>query len=206
MRRAAALVAALAACVCASTARADGDPASDYLLGLQVFVPFDAKIPDAKQKEVFEVVRAANTAGYKIRAAIIWSSYDLGSVTALWHKPRQYARFLGAELRFVYKGRLLIVMPNGFGFFWNGKSVDREYAVLEKIPTGKSGIELVDAVEKAVVALAADDGIKVDARAGSGGESHSRQRLIILLATVAAILLAILLRLALRGRTLRKSA
>ena len=33
----------------------------------------------------------------------------------LWAKPQVYARFLGAELRFVYKDTLLIVMPQGFG-------------------------------------------------------------------------------------------
>jgi hypothetical protein len=38
----------LAACVVAGTARADRDPASDYLLGEKVFFPFDAKIPPAK--------------------------------------------------------------------------------------------------------------------------------------------------------------
>ena len=57
---------------------------------------------------------------------MIASSYDLGSITSLWRKPRTYARFLGAELQFVYKDRLLIVMPNGFGISRQGQPVDRE--------------------------------------------------------------------------------
>ena len=45
MRRALLVLAALAACALAGTARADGDPASDYLLGHQVFFPYDLKLP-----------------------------------------------------------------------------------------------------------------------------------------------------------------
>jgi len=198
MRRAL-LLALVAACVAAGTARADGDPASDYLLQTPVFFPFDAKIPKAKQKETFELVTAANRAGYKIRAAIIWSAYDLGAVTSLWRKPRTYARFLGTELRFVYTDRLLIVMPNGFGFYWKGHPDSQEYAVLSKIKTGKSADELIDATQKAVVALAAAKGVKVEAKNGSSG-SRTKQRVIIVLDAVFAVWLAVLLRLFLRKR------
>ena len=52
--------------------------------------------------------------------AIIGAPVDLGAVTALWDKPPAYASFLGVELSLVYKQRLLIVMPNGFGFNWTG--------------------------------------------------------------------------------------
>ena len=43
------LIVMAAACVLAGTAHADGDPASDYLLGTQVFLPYDIKLPAAKQ-------------------------------------------------------------------------------------------------------------------------------------------------------------
>ena len=59
--------------------------------------------------------------------AIIASPYDLGAVTALWRKPRAYARFLGIELSLAYKQRLLVVMPNGFGFNWPGHSSASAY-------------------------------------------------------------------------------
>jgi hypothetical protein len=183
----------------AGTARADGDPASDYLLGQQVFLPFDAKIPVSKQREAINTLASVNRAGYKIRAAIIWSSYDLGAITSLWRKPRTYARFLGLELKFVYKQRLLIVMPNGFGFFWNGHPTTREYAVLSKIPTGRSGVQLVDAAEKAVVALAAANGVKVDARVGKA-PSRNHQRLFILLVAILVVAVAVVLRVVLRKR------
>ena len=108
MRRAVLVSAAvLAACVVAGSARADGDPASDYLLGVQVFIPYDLKLPAEKQKELSALVHDANRSGYAIRVALIGSAYDLGAVTSLWQKPRPYAKFLGAELQFVYKQRLL---------------------------------------------------------------------------------------------------
>jgi hypothetical protein len=126
-----AVVVAVGACVLAGGARADGDPASDYLLGQRIFFPFDVKVPKQKQQELSSVVDAANRGGLKIRVALIWSSYDLGAITALWKKPRTYARFLGQELQFVYKQRLLIVMPSGFGIYWHNHPVDRN--------TGRSG-------------------------------------------------------------------
>ena len=55
--------------------------------------------------------------------AIIAKPDDLGSVTSLWREPQAYAHFLGLELSLAYKGRLLVVMPNGFGFNWTGHSV-----------------------------------------------------------------------------------
>jgi hypothetical protein len=199
MRRALLLVLLVGACVTAGTARADGDPASDYLLQTLVFFPFDAKIPVAKQRETFDLVNAANKGGYKIRAAIIWSAYDLGAVTSLWKKPRTYARFLGTELRYVYKNRLLIVMPNGFGYYWRGHPDAKAYAVLSKIKTGKSPDELVEATQKAVVALAAANGVKVEAANGKS-ESRTKQRVIIVLVAVGAVFLAVGLRVLLRRK------
>ena len=133
MKTLALLCACLAAAVAAQAARADGDPASDYLLGSKVFLPYDAKFPAKQSAELTALVAAANTAGFKIRVAVIWSDYDMGSVTTLWRKPRTYAKFLGLELGFVYKQRLLVVMANGFGFNWPRHSPAPGYAILSKI-------------------------------------------------------------------------
>jgi hypothetical protein len=199
MRIATPLAALLLACVVAASARADGDPASDYLLGSQVFLPFDAKIPKAKQQELIGVLAAANKGGYKIRAAVIASSYDMGAITSLWRKPKTYARFLGLELRFVYKQRLLIVMPNGFGYFYSGHPTTDEYAALEKIPIGQGAVGLVDAAEKAVMTLAGSSGVQIDAKTAHA-PSHARQRLIIVLATIVGVLVLVGARLALRAK------
>jgi hypothetical protein len=205
MKRASALAllaVAFAAAMIASTARADGDPASDYLLTQKVFFPFDTKFPAKQQAEFAGLVEAANRAGFKIRVALIASSYDMGSVTTLYRKPRTYAPFLAAEIAFVYKQRLLVVMPNGFGFNWPHHPSKPAYAVLAKIPIRPGPTGLLDAARTAVKRLAAADGIKVTAptHVTTPGQRNSHDRLIIIAASVAALLLAVAARFALRRR------
>jgi hypothetical protein len=192
--------AALAAFALAASARADGDPASDYLLTQQVFFPFDQKLPQEKKQQLLGLVAAANRGGYKIRVALIASTYDLGSVTALWGKPRRYARFLGEELQFVYKQRLLIVMPSGFGFSHGRQPTRAAYAVLDKLPPPRGPTGLADAATEAVRRLAAASGVKLTAPAPAPAPSRTRDRLIIVAAAVAALLLALEARRLLRRR------
>jgi hypothetical protein len=204
MRRALVVALLLVACVLAGTARADGDPASDYLYGLKVFLPFDVKVPKERQREFVSFVETANRSGYAIRVAVIGSSYDLGSVTSLWRQPRTYARFLGAELQFVYAKRLLIVMPNGFGIYRAGHPVEREYRVLATIPIGKGAVGLVDAAEAAVRKLATSSGVTLNASKRDTKSNGHRDALIVL-AAVAILALAELLRNALRRRRTKRS-
>jgi uncharacterized protein YqgV (UPF0045/DUF77 family) len=196
------LVVAIALCMLAGTAHADGDPASDYLLGTQVFLPYDVKLPAAKQQELVSIVANANKAGYAIRVALIGSAYDLGSVASLWRQPRPYAKFLGTELQFVYKHRLLVVMPNGFGFNWPRHPSDKAYAVLSAVPIGKGPVGMLDSAVTAVQKLAAASGVKVvGTSAGTthkGGLAH--RRVLIVLAATALLAIAVLLRLGLRRK------
>jgi hypothetical protein len=154
MRIVALLAVCLAAALMAASARADGDPASDYLLVQRVFVPYEAATAGKQQHDLTAAVAAANKAGFKIRVAVIASPYDLGSVTVLWRKPQTYARFLGAELAFVYRQRLLVVMPNGFGFNWPKHRPKAAYAVLAKVRLGKGVAGLLESATAAVQALA----------------------------------------------------
>jgi hypothetical protein len=195
------LVALALFCVFGGTARADGDPASDYLLGTQVFIPFDLKIPKASQQELTSLVHDTNTSGYTIRVALIGSAYDMGSVTSLWRKPKPYAKFLGAELTFVYKNRLLVVMPNGFGFNRPGHSSAKEYATLSKIKIGSGAMGLLTAAQAGVQRLAASSGVKIK-RTGdsSGGHSMAHDRVVIIIAAVALLAVAIALRVLLRRK------
>jgi hypothetical protein len=201
MKRALLVLSVLAACAFAATARADGDPASDYLLGTQVFIPFDMKLPAAKQQELVSIVRDANKSGYAIRVALIGSAYDLGAVTSLWRQPRPYARFLAAEIEFIYKRRLLIVMPNGFGFNWQKHPSTKEYAMLSTIPIGTGADGMLDSAVTAVQKLATASGVAiVRTQAPASTKSGSRVRLFIVLAAIAGLALAVLLRLALRSK------
>lgn len=122
LSRAVALLLALAASLggFASLAAADGDPASDVLVTQTLFLPSDAGVPASQQAQLTTLLAAARRAGMKLRVAVIASPTDLGSVGLLWRQPQLYARFLGKELTLLYRGTLLIVMPNGFGLSLSG--------------------------------------------------------------------------------------
>jgi hypothetical protein len=160
-----------AALVAASASRADGDPASDVLYTGSVFFPYGTDISPAAQRALLETVAKAGRAGYPIRVALIGQQADLGAVTSLWGKPKQYARFLDAELRYVYDGSLLVVMPAGFGFAAAARSTTAEYRVLARLvqPSGQDG--LADSAARAVAELATAAGHPVTAVDTSGGGS-----------------------------------
>jgi hypothetical protein len=152
MRLAAIALAALL--LAAAAARADGDPASDFLYTREAFVPYDLKVDPQAKRDFLAAVRTANRNRFGIRVAVIGNAFDLGAVPSLWRKPRAYARFLGAELAFVYKQRLLIVMPNGFGYFWKGHDTRAAYAALQRIRIAAGPTGLVVAGRQAVQELA----------------------------------------------------
>ena len=192
-RRRLLLFAALATLLVPVAARADGDPASDYLLGQQTFIPPDAGVPTAYVDQLNATVREAKARGYTIRVALIATRYDMGAVTILYEKPKQYARFLGQELAFVYKGRLLVVMPTGLAVSRGGKAVPAEQRVADALGAPGGGRALAAAATRAVVRLAARSGVVVPAAplASSGrGSSTNRDRTIIAAAAVAAALVA----------------
>jgi len=150
----------------AAVARADGDPGSDVLVYQDLFVGSDAGLSVAQQLQLSGLLKGAVRAGMPVRVAIIASRSDLGAVTALWLNPRAYARFLGLELSLAYKQRLLVVMPNGFGFNWPGHSTAPAYNLLAKIAIQPGGAGLLKAAENAVQTLADADGVKLRPAAG----------------------------------------
>jgi cytochrome oxidase Cu insertion factor (SCO1/SenC/PrrC family) len=175
-----ALVIALLLGASARIARADGDPASDYLISNQVFLTSESGTPSSAQRQLVAVIRAANRAGFAIRVAVIATAYDLGSITPLWRRPGLYARFLGQELESAYRQRLLVVMPNGFGFNWPGHSAaaaDRELAAVSR---SASDVQLAEPAQAAVRRLAAASGVVLpstplasEATAGGGSGSDT---------------------------------
>jgi hypothetical protein len=98
-------------------ALADGDPASDVLSSQSLFLPQDAGVSAGRQAQLTALLSTAQRHGYELRVAIIASPTDLGSVTALWRHPETYARFLALELALVYKGLVVVLMPNGYGVY-----------------------------------------------------------------------------------------
>jgi hypothetical protein len=173
---AAALAAAAIAWITTPAAWADGDPASDYLLVQNAFLPFDAKIPPAKANQLTQLLANAAKAGFRIRVAVIKTRYDLGSVTVLYNKPHKYAEFLGSEIYFVYRDRLLVVMPNGYGYSKGGKPLPSGPLAGLSAP-GQDATELVSSAITAVQRLAAASGVKLSIPRASGGHSTTSDRI-----------------------------
>ena len=107
---------------------------------------------------------------------------DLGAVPNLFGKPAVYARFLGAELRSVYRGRLLIVMPRGFGTFHLPQP---EADALSSVPVASTTSDgLVRAAMAAVRASAEAAGLTlpvlrptpVESPAAAGAGDHAPTR------------------------------
>lgn len=131
-------------------ARADGDPASDVLAEQTAFIPAGRGIPTADQDRLQTVIRASARDGVPVRVALIAARSDLGAVTQLWRQPAQYARFLGTELTDVYRGTLIVVMPNGYGVWIVGRHVSS--AALARAGSSLIGAPLPDSGEATAAA------------------------------------------------------
>jgi cytochrome oxidase Cu insertion factor (SCO1/SenC/PrrC family)/thiol-disulfide isomerase/thioredoxin len=149
----------------ASTARADGDPGSDVLVYQNLFAGSEVGLSVQEQVHLGALLKTAAGRGFPIRVAIIGGTQDLGAVTELWREPRTYARFLGYELSLAYKQRLLVVMPNGFGFNWPAHSPASAYRVLAGVSIGSGADGLFDATEAAVGKLARAGGVRLPSSA-----------------------------------------
>jgi cytochrome c biogenesis protein CcmG/thiol:disulfide interchange protein DsbE len=197
----AALLVVLAAAWIPASAVADGDPGSDVLVNQDLFVASDAGVSIGQQVTLTGVLRSAAQAGVPVRVAIIARRDDLGAITSLWGKPQTYASFLGYELSLAYKGRLLVVMPNGFGVNWPGHSTTQAVQSLSGVSIRPAGAGLAAAAQAAVMRLAAAAGVTlhpprtvaaVTSPASSSVEDHastvssgsSRSRLLLGLAVV----------------------
>jgi hypothetical protein len=120
-----------------------------------LLVGSDAGLSVRQPVQLGNLLQAAGRSGFPVRVAIIARSDNLGAVTALWRWPQTYARFLRIELAPAYQQRLLVVIPNAFGFNWPGHSSGPSYAVLSRISIKPGGSGLLGAAQNAVRALAA---------------------------------------------------
>jgi hypothetical protein len=159
------------ALILAPQALADGDPASDILApaDTRVYMTLAATDPSL-EKQLAKTTQQVTDAGLPIKVAVIGNKTDLGAVPQLWAKPQTYARFLGSELRFIYKDTLLVVMPQGFGI--NGPyPQSKALAALQGIDPRKdpSAKGLTDSADRALRALAKANGLTVSGGGGGGG-------------------------------------
>ncbi len=174
------------------SALADGDPASDVLLGQNVYYPYSPPVPQGVQRTLNAETAAAKKAGLPIKVALIATAVDLGVVPELFAQPQNYAKFLDKEISFQGPQPLLVVMPSGYGI--QGVSANAAAAVNGLAPPkGKTSTALAQAAVTAVAKVAAADGHPIKGVAGvsstsSGGGSSTTPLLIGLI--VAAVIVA----------------
>lgn len=193
-------VALVALALAAAPAWADGDPASDVLLGQNVFYPYTPPVSPSLQQTLNAEATAAGRAHFPIKIALIHSPLDLGAVPNLFDKPQQYASFLDQEISFQGRQPLLVVMPNGYGVQGLGGGTAAVAASLAK-PAGSQSDDLARAAVAAVARLAAASGHEIHAgqsssRAGTGPGATA----LVLVALGLAAAAAATIRLALRRR------
>jgi hypothetical protein len=187
-------LAALApALIAPGVAGADGDPASDVLLGQDVFLPY-SPISSQVQRSVYAVAAAARSAGYPVKIALIEAPSDLGVLPALFGKPQTYARFLSAELAGSWSRPVLVVMPGGFGLAAAGHALP--IRSLAGVGVGRGSDGLGRAAISAADHLAAGSGhpLRPTGAASPLGASSSTMRAaglaILLMAAAAAVAIA----------------
>lgn len=188
-RIASALAAALlAAALIPAAALADGDPASDVLLGQNVFYPYAPPTSATAQKTLNAATAAAKKAGFPVKVALIGAPVDLGVIPDLFGKPQQYADFLDQEISFQSKQTLLVVMAAGYGTQGMNAAATRAAASLAK-PTGTTPTALATAAVGAVAKLATAAGhpIKGVPVGGSGSSSSSPTVIVVVIFALAAL-------------------
>jgi len=188
MRLISVVVAAIvAAALLPAVALADGDPASDVLLGENVFYPFTPTVAPSLQAKLNAETAAANRARIPIKVALIGSPVDLGAIPSLFGKPQEYAEFLDQEISFGgAKHPLLVVMPAGYGVSGLDPAATAAALRLPKPPGGNVN-DLAEAAIIAVPKLAAASGRPIAGIAGGSSSSGSSHLLPVVLLVVAAV-------------------
>lgn len=152
--RAVLLVACAVLLALPSVVLADGDPASDYLVVGDAYLPYPPPAAAARAELTAALATVQKDNG-RVKVAVIATPTDLGAIPSLFGRPADYAKFLGEELSLTYAASLLVVMPAGYGFYDSAKPTPAADAVLAGLRiTDRSPAGLTIAAAQAVTALA----------------------------------------------------
>lgn len=147
----------LAVALAPAPAGADGDPASDILLGANVFYPYAPPVSARLQRALNAETAAAARAHFPLKVALIASPADLGVISSLFGRPQAYAKYLDQEISFQGKPQLLVVMAAGYGVQGLSHAATAAAATLTD-PAGSQSNDLARAAIAAVTKLAAAAG------------------------------------------------
>lgn len=166
------LAVAAALAVLPAPALADGDPASDYLLTEDVYLPLSPGISTDLGRTITDLLKSTRKAGFPLRVAIIAAPRDLGAVPQYFGRPQSYAPFLESEIAFNTKKPLLVVMPGGYGVAAMPNGAENGLTGLAP-PKSAQGDDIGRATITAIVKLSKAAGHPVPApklpKASSGG-------------------------------------
>ncbi len=99
-----------------------------------MFTPYPRGVNTLPQRRrLKESIARVFDSHQRVRVAVIAQVEDLETFPQFFRKPRAYARFVGKEIRPFYRGPLLIVMPNGFGFYDGGRPTGAAEHVLSQL-------------------------------------------------------------------------
>jgi hypothetical protein len=178
-----------------ATANADGDPASDYLLTQDVYLPLPPGVPPDLGRTITDLLKDTRKAGFPLKVAIIAAPKDLGAVPQYFNKPQSYAPFLESEIAFNTKKPLLVVMPNGYGVAALPRGAESALQGLAP-PKSAGGEDLGRAAVGAIVKLSKAAGHPVPAPkipTASGGDGGDTSPLLVFGVPVALLALGGLL-------------
>jgi hypothetical protein len=198
---AAGAIAVIVVALLAQSALADGDPASDYLISQQVFVPYQG-VSTKVAGEITALLNDSKQKGFPLKVAVISNPSDLGAVPSLFGKAQPYASFLGQEDYYFFKDELLVVMPNGYGLYKHAGLPPADKTAIKALPPPGTtkGDALVAAAMHAVRVLARRHGVTLSTPSTGGSASRTTDRIEIVAGVLALCALAIGARLLLRRR------
>jgi hypothetical protein len=192
----------------AGAARADGDPASDFLPIRDSYLPYRGIEP--AQRQLDRLLKVARARGHPFKVAVIATPTDLGAVTSLFNRPQPYAKFLYGEIAGFINGptaTLVVVMPAGVGIQGHDAAADRKVAAAIRPDSNATPTQLTDTAITTVEKLAAAAGqplphIKLVTPPVSAAPQRSRALFVWL--AIVAVLLGVT-GLVLTGRALRRA-
>jgi hypothetical protein len=175
----------------APRAHADGDPASDVLLGENVFYPYQPATSKSLMASLNSATATAAKQHFPLKVALIASPIDLGIIPQLLGKPQTYAKYLDYEISFTSKQPLLVVMKDGYGVEGLPSAATAAVAKLSP-PAGGTPDDLAQAALAAIGKLAAAAGHPIagvkstsDSSGGGGGGGGGNAVLLIVLIVAA---------------------
>jgi hypothetical protein len=148
-------------------ALADGDPASDVLLGQNVFYPYQPPTSKSLMASLDTATAAAAKEDFPLKIALIASPIDLGIIPQLLGKPQAYAKYLDYEISFEKTQPLLVVMKDGYGVEGLPAAATAAAAKLAP-PAGGTPDDLAQAALTATGKLAAAAGHPIAGVSASG--------------------------------------